>query len=110
MMACMTLTAGRYLEPAAGRRGVVGHPPEAGGTCGPRSSVTIIPNPTDAPARIIAVLTPGGTERWFEEVAALADEDDAGFADACRRHGIEFRLDSPWIPRLRGRYGLRAAS
>jgi hypothetical protein len=29
------------------------------------------------------------------------------FADACRRHGIEFRLDSPWIPRLKGRYGLR---
>ena len=64
-------------------------------------------NPTDEPARIIEVLTPGGTERWFEELAALADEDDTGFADACRRHGIEFRLDSPWIPRLKGRYGLR---
>jgi quercetin dioxygenase-like cupin family protein len=63
-------------------------------------------NPTDEPARIIEVLTPGGTERWFEEVAALAGEDEAGFADAGRRHGIEFRLDSPWIPRLKGRYGL----
>jgi hypothetical protein len=39
-------------------------------------------------------------------VQTLADEDDTGFADACRRHGIEFRLDSPWIPRLKGRYGL----
>jgi quercetin dioxygenase-like cupin family protein len=63
-------------------------------------------NPTDEPARILEVLTPGGTERRFEEVAALADEDDAGFADACRRHGIEFRLDSRWIPRLKGRYSL----
>src|ERR1700761_38553 len=40
-------------------------------------------NPTDEPARIIEVLTPGGTERWFEELAALADEDEQGFADAC---------------------------
>jgi hypothetical protein len=63
-------------------------------------------NPTDEPARITEVLTPAGTERWFEEIAALADGDDAGFADACRRHGIEFRLDSPWIGRLRNSYGL----
>ena len=63
-------------------------------------------NPTDEPARIIEVLTPAGSERWFEELAALADGDDAGFADACRRHGIEFHLDSPWIPRLKRRYGL----
>jgi quercetin dioxygenase-like cupin family protein len=63
-------------------------------------------NPADEPARVTEVLTPGGSERWFEEVAALADEDQAGFADACRRHGIEFRLDSPWIPRLKERYGL----
>src|ERR1700761_4748781 len=63
-------------------------------------------NPTDEPARVIEVLTPGGSERWFEELAALAEEDDAGFDDACRRHGIEFHLDSPWISRLKGRYGL----
>lgn len=63
-------------------------------------------NPTDESTRIIEVLTPAGSERWFAELAALADDDEAGFADACRRHGIEFRLDSPWIPRLKGRYGL----
>jgi quercetin dioxygenase-like cupin family protein len=63
-------------------------------------------NPTDEPARITEVLTPAGTERWFEEIAALADDDDAGFADACRRYGIEFHLDSPWIGRLRNSYGL----
>jgi hypothetical protein len=64
-------------------------------------------NPTDEPARITEVLTPAGSERWFEELAALADDDQEGFADACRRHGTEFRLDSPWIPRLKGRYGRR---
>jgi hypothetical protein len=62
----------------------------------------LVPNP-----RITEVLTPAGTERRFEELAALADDDQEGFADASRRHGIEFRLDSPWIPRLKGRYGLR---
>jgi quercetin dioxygenase-like cupin family protein len=63
-------------------------------------------NPTDEPARIIEVLTPGGSERWFEELAALGDDDEGGFADACRRHGIEFHLNSPWIPRLKDRFGL----
>jgi len=63
-------------------------------------------NPTDEPARITEILTPGGSERWFEELADLADADDAGFADACQRHGIKFHLDSPWIPRLREQYRL----
>jgi quercetin dioxygenase-like cupin family protein len=44
------------------------------------------------PARIIEVLTPGGTERWFEE--------------SCERHGIEFFDDSPWIPELRRRFDI----
>jgi quercetin dioxygenase-like cupin family protein len=49
-------------------------------------------NPADEPARVTEVLTPGGSERWFEELAALADEDDAGFADA---RADEFRLHVP---------------
>ena len=65
-------------------------------------------NPTDEPARVTEVLTPAGTERWFEEIAALADGDACwSFADVefgC--HGIEFHLDSPWIGRLRNSYGL----
>jgi hypothetical protein len=31
------------------------------------------------PARVIEVLTPAGTERWFEEIAALAAGDKTGF-------------------------------
>jgi quercetin dioxygenase-like cupin family protein len=57
-------------------------------------------------ARIIEVLTPGGTERWFEEIAAPAEDDHAGFAEACRRYGIEFFEDSPWIPQLRRRFDI----
>lgn len=30
-------------------------------------------NSQDTPARIIEVLTPGGSERWFEEIAELRE-------------------------------------
>jgi quercetin dioxygenase-like cupin family protein len=63
-------------------------------------------NPAGQPARIIEVLTPGGTERWFEEIAALDDDDAAGFDLACARHGITFFPQSSWIAELRRRYGL----
>jgi hypothetical protein len=63
-------------------------------------------NRTDAPARIIEVLTPAGTERWFEETAALAPGDREGFAASCERHGIRWLPDSPWGDELRQRYDL----
>ena len=63
-------------------------------------------NAGDQPARILEVLTPAGTEEWFEELAALAPGDSDGFADSCRRHGIEFHDDSPWTERLRAQFGL----
>ena len=70
----------------------------------PRNVQHAMWNAGSIPARIIEVLTPGGTERWFEEIAALAEGDRAGFERACRRHGIEFFPDSPWIAELRERY------
>jgi quercetin dioxygenase-like cupin family protein len=63
-------------------------------------------NATDEPARIVEVLTPAGTERWFEEIAALDAGDQAGFDDACARHDITFHRESPWTDRIRERYGL----
>jgi quercetin dioxygenase-like cupin family protein len=72
----------------------------------PRDVVHAMWNAGAQPARVIEVLTPAGTERWFEEIAALAAGDRAGFEDACRRHGIRFLGDSPWTPELRRRYGL----
>lgn len=58
-------------------------------------------NAADVPARIIEILTPAGSERWFEEIAALAPSDAVAFDDACRRHGIHFIVESPWTARLR---------
>ena len=51
------------------------------------------------PARLLAVLTPGGFEGFFAEVAAL---DPARAADApalavlCRRYGLEFLGPAAW--------------
>lgn len=71
----------------------------------PRGLVHAMWNPTDRPVRIIEILTPGGSEVWFEEIAALADGDDRGFEAACARHHIAFFADSPWTTELRTRFG-----
>lgn len=63
-------------------------------------------NPADWTARIIEVLTPAGTERWFEEIAALDDDDEAGFDEVSSRYGITFFPQSTWIAELRRRFGL----
>jgi quercetin dioxygenase-like cupin family protein len=73
----------------------------------PRGVLHTMWNAQPAPARIIEVLTPGGSERWFEQIAALPPDDEAGFRAACQQHGIEFFPDSPWLARLRDRYGVR---
>jgi quercetin dioxygenase-like cupin family protein len=72
----------------------------------PRGLLHAMWNAGSEPARIIEVLTPGGTERWFEEIANLPPGDRAGFAASCERHGIHFFPDSPWLERLRTTYGL----
>src|SRR5262245_13921595 len=72
----------------------------------PRNVVHAMWNPGRIPARVIEVLTPGGSERWFEEITSLAAEDRAAFDAACRRHGINFLGDSRWTSELRRRYDL----
>ena len=72
----------------------------------PRSVVHAMWNADSEPARVMEVLTPAGTERWFEEVAGLAPGDDDGFRAACHRHRIRFLDDSPWTDVLRERFGL----
>jgi quercetin dioxygenase-like cupin family protein len=72
----------------------------------PRNVQHAMWNPAATPARIIELLTPGGGERWFEELAHIASEDQAGFDQACQRHGIEFFPSSPWIAELRRRFTL----
>ena len=72
----------------------------------PRNVPHAMWNASREPARLIEILTPAGTERWFEEVAALDASDDAGFDEACKRHGIRFDRASPWTARIRERYGV----
>src|SRR5437868_3918137 len=67
----------------------------------PRNVMHAMWNSKAEPASIIEVLTPAGTERWFEELTDLTKGDAAGFAAACRRHGIQFLPDSPWLPKLK---------
>ncbi len=72
----------------------------------PRNVEHAMWNAGSDPACVVEVLTPCGTERWFEEIAALADDDGDGFDSACKRYGIEFFRDSPWIAELRKRYDI----
>jgi quercetin dioxygenase-like cupin family protein len=72
----------------------------------PRNVLHAMWNAGASPARVLEVLTPAGTERWFEEIAALAAGDRTGFDDACRRHGIHFSTDSPWTAELKRRFHL----
>jgi hypothetical protein len=60
----------------------------------------------ELPARVAEVLTPAGSERWFEELAGLARADTEGFEATCRRYGIQFLRDSPWLDQLRQRFQL----
>mgnify|MGYP001552888875 FL=1 len=73
----------------------------------PREVVHAMWNRGAGAARIIEILTPGGTEAWFEEILALRDGDKAGFDAACRRHGLTFYRDSPWTAELRRRFDLK---
>ena len=63
-------------------------------------------NSEATPARIIEVLAPGESERWFEETATLQPGDTEGFRASCQRHGIEFFPDFPWLQKLQERYRL----
>lgn len=73
----------------------------------PRDVVHAMWNRGTAGARILEILTPGGTEAWFEEILALPDGDNAGFEAACQRHGLTFHRDSPWTEELRRRFNLK---
>jgi quercetin dioxygenase-like cupin family protein len=62
----------------------------------PRNVPHAMWNASHEPARLVEVLTPAGTERWFEEIAALDATDCAAFDEACQRHGITFHRASTW--------------
>ena len=52
-------------------------------------------------------VTPGGTERWFEEISTLAPGDNSGWEELCQRYGIAFLPESKWIAELKSRFSLQ---
>ena len=72
----------------------------------PREVMHAMWNPGDEPSRIIEVLTPAGSEGFFEDLAVLARDDRDAFDAVCARYGVRFLRDSPWTEELRARFGL----
>jgi len=63
-------------------------------------------NPGDEPARLLEIVSPGGFESYFRELApALAAEDDAAVRDVVDR--FELEIDHSTIPGLADKHGLR---
>jgi mannose-6-phosphate isomerase-like protein (cupin superfamily) len=64
-------------------------------------------NPDDAPCRILEIISPGGFEHFFDELAAAMarlDVDPAELDALGERYGIEFDPES--VPRLCAEHGL----
>jgi quercetin dioxygenase-like cupin family protein len=62
------------------------------------------------PARIIELLTPGRFERFFREMADLAngpEMSDERLDDLARSYGTTISMD--WVPELAERYGLEVS-
>ena len=63
-------------------------------------------NPGTIPVTVLEVLTPGGTEKWFEEITQLKSGDKKGFESARKRHGIKFLTKSHWTEDIGRKFGL----
>jgi mannose-6-phosphate isomerase-like protein (cupin superfamily) len=64
-------------------------------------------NPDDAPCRILEIISPGGFEHYFEELAAIMSPsapDLEKVAELGARYGLEFEPES--VPRLCEEHGL----
>jgi len=66
-------------------------------------------NPTGQPARFLSIITPGGFERFFEEIQQAFEADDPDVVAARRRElGSEYGLEyePAWMPGLKERFGV----
>ncbi len=73
----------------------------------PRNQWHTFWNPDDAPCRILEIISPGGFEHYFEEMAELVaspDFDPASLGELGGRYGLELDLGS--VPRLCEEHGL----
>lgn len=72
----------------------------------PRNQWHTFWNPDDVPCRVLEIISPGGFEHFFEEMAdALSQRDNPGaLPRAGERYGLEFDADS--VERLCAEHGL----
>jgi uncharacterized cupin superfamily protein len=66
-------------------------------------------NPTDQPARMLEVVTPGGFEKYFEEIGeilASSQPDMAALGAVAARYGLQ--MDPASVPRLIAAHALDA--
>lgn len=74
----------------------------------PRGLPHALWNATDEPARILEILSPGGFERYFQEVAPILREHGPEwtqrFYETAERYGVEVLDD--WSKELQERYGI----
>jgi mannose-6-phosphate isomerase-like protein (cupin superfamily) len=66
-------------------------------------------NPTDEPARLLEMITPGGFESYFEglgRILAAPEPDLAALGDLAARHGVA--MDPTSVPRLIREHALLA--
>jgi quercetin dioxygenase-like cupin family protein len=82
---------------------------EAGGyLMKPRGILHSFWNPTDEPARILEIISPGGFEHYFKDLGeyfASGQEPDPGkIAEIAGRYDLTF--DFTWLPEIVQRYGL----
>lgn len=76
----------------------------------PRDELHAMWNAGDVPARMIELITPGGFEGFFREVAAMtaagSASPEAG-QELADRYGLEF-AEATWLPDIIARYHLSA--
>ncbi len=73
----------------------------------PRNQWHTFWNPDDTPCRILEIISPGGFEHFFDELARLMrrpDFEPAAMGELGGRYGLEFDPDS--VPRLCTEHGL----
>jgi uncharacterized RmlC-like cupin family protein len=75
----------------------------------PRGTPHAMWNADSTPARVVEILSPGGLERYFQELPPiLAHEDGAGpkeYYELAERYGITIQDD--WIEELERTYGVK---
>jgi mannose-6-phosphate isomerase-like protein (cupin superfamily) len=73
----------------------------------PRNQWHTFWNPDDTPCRILEIISPGGFERYFDEMASLVsrpDLDPAQLGELGARYGLELKPET--VPQLCAEHGL----